>query len=229
LWQVAKRSQSDKVWAVTSVIEQIVAARIVPVVAVDGAEEGVALAKALVAGGLPVAEITLRLPRAMEAIKAVIAQCPEVLVGAGTVINEAQVDEVADAGVKFIVSPGTYEPVIKRAQERGIPILPGVATPSDVMRAVGMGLDVVKLFPAGVVGGPAAIKALAGPFPSIRFMPTGGVTTSNLGEYLSIPAVVGVGGTWMVDRKLVTSGQFDEIARLTKEAVATAETLRPAK
>ena len=214
---------------VTSIIEQIEAARIVPVVAVDGAEEGVNLAKALIAGGLPVAEITLRLPGAMEAIRAVAAQFPEMLVGAGTVINEQQLVEAVEAGAKFIVSPGTFEPVIRKAQELGVPILPGTATPSDVMRALELGVDVVKLFPAGVVGGPGAIKAFSGPFPQVRFMPTGGVTTGNLAEYLSLPAVVGVGGTWMVDRGLVTSGKFDEITKLTKEAVAAAETIRPAK
>lgn len=219
----------DRIQGVTSVIEQIEAARIVPVVAVDGADEGLKLADALIAGGLPIAEITLRLPHAMDAIRAVAKERPEVLVGAGTVINVEQLEEAVAAGAKFIVSPGTFEPVIKRAQELGVPILPGVATPSDVMRAVALGLDVVKLFPAGVVGGPGAIKAFSGPFPQIRFMPTGGVTTSNLGEYLAIPAVVGVGGTWMVDRKLVTDGKYDEITRLTKEAIEAAEQLRPSK
>jgi len=214
---------------VTSVIEQIEAARIVPVVVVDGAEEGLKLANALIAGGLPIAEITLRLPNAMDAIRAVAKERPEVLVGAGTVVNVAQLEAAVAAGAKFVVSPGTYEPVIKRAQELGVPILPGVATPSDIMQAVDLGLDVVKLFPANVVGGPAAIKAFAGPFPNLRFMPTGGVSTGNLGEYLAIPAVIGVGGSWMVDRKLVTSGQFDEITRLTKEAMIAAEQLRPAK
>ena len=212
-----------------SIIERIEAARIVPVVAVDGEAEGLALADALIAGGLPVAEITLRLPKAMDAIKAVAAQRPDMLVGAGTVVNVAQLEEAVAAGAEFIVSPGTFEPVIARAQELGVPILPGVATPSDIMRALAMGLDVVKLFPAGVVGGPAAIKAFSGPFPQIRFMPTGGVTTDNLAEYLSIPAVVGVGGTWMVERGLVTSGNFDAVTRLTKAAVAAAEQLRPAK
>jgi 2-dehydro-3-deoxyphosphogluconate aldolase/(4S)-4-hydroxy-2-oxoglutarate aldolase len=214
---------------VTSVIEQIESFKIVPVVAVDGAQEGLDLADALIEGGLPVAEITLRLPKAMDAIRAVAKERPEVLVGAGTVINEEQLVEAVEAGAKFIVSPGTFEPVIRKAKELGVPILPGVATPSDIMRAIDLGLDVVKLFPAGVVGGPGAIKAFSGPFPLIRFMPTGGVTTANLGEYLAIPAVVGVGGTWMVERSLVTGGKFDEIARITKEAVAAANEHRPTK
>jgi 2-dehydro-3-deoxyphosphogluconate aldolase/(4S)-4-hydroxy-2-oxoglutarate aldolase len=204
------------------VLDRIAAARIVPVVVVDGADEGARLADALVAGGLPVAEITLRMPRALEAIRAVVAEQPDVLVGAGTVVTPAQVDEVVEAGARFLVSPGTYEPVVARAQELGVPILPGVATASDVMRAVNLGLGVVKLFPASVAGGPAAIKALSAPFPGLRFMPTGGVNAGNLHEYLALPSVIAAGGSWMVERPLVTAGDWAEITRRTAEAVALA-------
>lgn len=206
----------------TSVLATVAALRIVPVVVVDGAQEGLRLADALVAGGLPVAEITLRLPGALDAIRAVAAERPGVVVGAGTVISPGQVDEVVAAGARFIVSPGTSESVIARAQEHGVPILPGVATASDVMRAVGLGVDVVKLFPASVAGGPAAIKALSAPFPHLRFMPTGGVSAANLHDYLELPAVIAAGGSWMVERSLVVAGAWDEIERRTAEAVTLA-------
>ena len=205
-----------------TVLDTIAALRIVPVVVVDGADEGLRLADALVAGGLPVAEITLRLPGAVDAIRAVATERPEMIVGAGTVVSPEQVDEVVDAGARFIVSPGTSEAVILRARELGVPILPGVATASDVMRAVSLGVDLVKLFPASVVGGPAAIKALSAPFPQLRFMPTGGVSAKNLHDYLNLPAVIAAGGSWMVDRSLVTAGDWDEITRRTAEAVALA-------
>ncbi|MDR2722517.1 MAG: bifunctional 4-hydroxy-2-oxoglutarate aldolase/2-dehydro-3-deoxy-phosphogluconate aldolase [Cellulomonadaceae bacterium] len=206
-----------------TIIDAIATARIVPVVVVDGPAEGLALADAISAGGLPIAEVTLRLPRALDALKAIAAERPDVIVGAGTVITAAQVDEVVDAGAQFIVSPGTFEPVIRRAQERGVPILPGVASASDVMRALDLDVTLVKLFPAGVVGGPGAIKALAGPFPQVKFMPTGGVSADNLHTYLDLPSVVAAGGSWMVDRTLVTAGYWDEITRRTREAVTLAQ------
>ncbi|WP_425954838.1 bifunctional 4-hydroxy-2-oxoglutarate aldolase/2-dehydro-3-deoxy-phosphogluconate aldolase [Xylanimonas sp. McL0601] len=205
-----------------SVLDRIAALRIVPVVVVDGADEGARLADALVAGGLPVAEITLRLPNALAALRAVAAEQPDVLVGAGTVVTAAQVDEVVEAGAQFIVSPGTFEPVVRRAQELGVPILPGVATASDVMRALDLGVRTVKLFPASIAGGPAAIKALSAPFPQVRFMPTGGVNAVNLHDYLDLPSVIAAGGSWMVERPLVTAGDWAEITRRTVEAVALA-------
>ena len=212
----------------TSVLDTIAALRIVPVVVVDGADEGLRLADALVAGGLPVAEITLRLPGAMDAIRAVADERPDVIVGAGTVISPEQVDDVVAAGARFIVSPGTSKPVILRARELGVPVLPGVATASDIMHALSLGVDVVKLFPASVAGGPGAIKALSAPFPQVRFMPTGGVSAANLHEYLDLPAVIAAGGSWMVERSLVTAGDWDEITRRTAEAVALAAPDTPA-
>lgn len=211
----------------SDVMAALKAAKIVPVVVVDGADEGLQLADALIAGGLPVAEVTLRLPGAMDAIRAISEQRPEIILGAGTVVTAEQAEEAVKAGAKYLVSPGTFEPVIRKAQELGVPILPGVATPSDVMRAVDLGLDTVKLFPAGVVGGPAAIKAFSGPFPNLSFMPTGGVSTGNIAEYFAIPAVIAVGGSWMVERGLVTGGKWEEITELTKQAVAKANELRP--
>ena len=204
------------------VLEQIAAARIVPVVVADGAAEGADLANALVAGGLPIAEVTLRKPGALEAIKATLSAQPDMLVGAGTVVTVAQVDAAVSAGANFLVSPGISDAVVRRAQELGVPIVPGIATPSEAMRALDLGLDVVKLFPASIVGGPATVKALAAPFPSLKFMPTGGVTAANLRSYLDLPAVIAVGGSWMVERSLVTAGDFDEVTRRTADAVALA-------
>ena len=204
----------------TPVLDALAAHRLVPVVVVSGADEGLRIAGSLVDGGLPVAEITLRLPGAVDAIRAVAAEHPDVLVGAGTVISERQVDEVVDAGARFIVSPGTFAPVVRRAQELGVPILPGVATPSDIMTALDLGIDVVKLFPAGALGGPATLKAFAGPFPQVRFVPTGGISAANLFTYLDLDAVVAVGGSWMVERSLVSAGEWDGITRRTREAVA---------
>jgi 2-dehydro-3-deoxyphosphogluconate aldolase / (4S)-4-hydroxy-2-oxoglutarate aldolase len=207
----------------SSVLDTLTARRLVPVVVVDGADEGARLADALVAGGLPVAEITLRLPGAVDAVRAVAKEHPEVLVGAGTVLTPDQVDDAVAAGARYLVSPGTSAAVVRRAQEHGIPVLPGTATASDIMAALELGIDVVKLFPAGVVGGPAAVKALAAPFPQVRFVPTGGVNEGNLAAYLALKPVLAVGGSWMVERSLVTAGDWAEITRRTREAVALAE------
>jgi 2-dehydro-3-deoxyphosphogluconate aldolase/(4S)-4-hydroxy-2-oxoglutarate aldolase len=203
-----------------TVLETLAAHRLVPVVVVDGAEQGARLADALVAGGLPVAEITLRTAGGLDAIRAVAANQPDVIVGAGTVTTASQVDDVVAAGARFIVSPGLSEAVVRRAQEHGIPVLPGVATPTEIMAALDLGVEVVKLFPASVVGGPSAIKAFAAPFPQLRFVPTGGVNADNLGDYLGLKPVLAVGGSWMVEKSLVTAGDWDEITRRTRDAVA---------
>lgn len=208
------------------VVAALGAHRLVPVVVVDGADEGARLADALVAGGLPVAEITLRTAGGVDAIRAVAQTQPDVIVGAGTVTTVDQVDAVVDAGARYIVSPGLSAAVVRRAQEHGVPILPGVATPSEIMAALDLGLDVVKLFPASVVGGPAAIKAFSAPFPGLRFVPTGGVGAANLGDYLGLAPVLAVGGSWMVEKSLVSAGDWAEITRRTAEAVALAEPFR---
>jgi 2-dehydro-3-deoxyphosphogluconate aldolase/(4S)-4-hydroxy-2-oxoglutarate aldolase len=203
-----------------TVLETLAAHRLVPVVVVDGAEQGARLADALVAGGLPVAEITLRTAGGLDAIRAVAANQPDVIVGAGTVTTASQVDDVVAAGARFVVSPGLSEAVVRRAQEQGIPVLPGVATPTEIMAALDLGVEVVKLFPASVVGGPSAIKAFAAPFPQLRFVPTGGVNADNLGDYLGLKPVLAVGGSWMVEKSLVMAGDWDEITRRTRDAVA---------
>ncbi len=205
-------------------LEGIARARVVPVVVVDDAAQGVLVASALRDGGLPVAEVTFRTAGARAAIAAIAREVPDVLVGAGTVVTAAQVDEAVDAGARFLVSPGLSAAVVRRAQELGVPVVPGVATPSDVIAALDLGLDVVKLFPANVVGGPAAVTAFSAPFPGLRFVPTGGVSAANLLDYLALPAVLAAGGSWMVDAALVRAGDTAEITRRTREAVALAAT-----
>ncbi|KZM76898.1 bifunctional 4-hydroxy-2-oxoglutarate aldolase/2-dehydro-3-deoxy-phosphogluconate aldolase [Cellulosimicrobium sp. I38E] len=205
-------------------LEAIARARVVPVVVVDDAEQGVLVASALRDGGLPVAEVTFRTAGARAAIAAIAREVPDVLVGAGTVVNAAQVDEAVEAGARFLVSPGLSAAVVRRAQEVGVPVLPGVATPSDVIAALDLGLDALKLFPANVVGGPAAVKAFSAPFPGLRFVPTGGVSAANLLDYLALPSVLAAGGSWMVDAALVRAGDTAEITRRTREAVELAAT-----
>lgn len=205
-------------------LEAIARARVVPVVVVDDAEQGVLVASALRDGGLPVAEVTFRTAGARAAIEAIAREVPDVLVGAGTVVNAGQVDEAVEAGARFLVSPGLSAAVVRRAQEVGVAVLPGVATPSDVIAALDLGLDAVKLFPANVVGGPVAVKAFSAPFPGLRFVPTGGVSAANLLDYLSLPSVLAAGGSWMVDAALVRAGDTAEITRRTREAVELAAT-----
>ncbi|GAB3161073.1 bifunctional 4-hydroxy-2-oxoglutarate aldolase/2-dehydro-3-deoxy-phosphogluconate aldolase [Myceligenerans halotolerans] len=203
-----------------SVLERLGRARVVPVVVVDDAEQGLGVARALDDGGLPVAEVTFRTSGARAAIEAITDRYPGMLVGAGTVVNPRQVEEAVAAGASFLVSPGLSAPVVRAAQEAGVPILPGVATASDIMAALDLGITTVKLFPAGVVGGPGAIKALSAPFGQVQFVPTGGVSASNLPEYLALPSVLAVGGSWMVDKKLVAAGDLAEITRRTVDAVS---------
>ncbi len=196
-------------------------ARIVPVVVLDDAADADALAAALVAGGLPVAEVTFRTAAAEDSIRAMSAR-GDMLVGAGTVLTPAQVDLAVAAGASYIVSPGLSRAVVERCQEHGVMALPGAVTATEVQAALELGLTTVKFFPAGTSGGAAAIAALAAPFVGVTFVPTGGVGPKNLHEYLSVPAIVAVGGSWMVPRAMVSEGNFAEITRLTAEAVALA-------
>ena len=199
--------------------DQIAAHKRVPVVVLDDAKDAAPLAQALVDGGLPVAEVTFRTAAAAESIE-IMAERGDILVGAGTVLTPAQVDAAVEAGAKYIVSPGTSTAVVKRAQERGVLPRPGAVTATEVMNVLELGLDIVKFFPAGTSGGLPAIKALAAPFGGVKFIPTGGISASNLQEYLSVPAILAVGGSWMVPKSLVNEGKFDQIAELCREAVA---------
>lgn len=192
---------------------------IVPVIAINDADKAVPLAKALCEGGLPAAEITFRTACAAEAIRRIRESVPEMLVGAGTVLTEAQVDEAIDAGVEFIVTPGFNPQIVKYAISKGIEIMPGTATPGEMEQAMSLGLDVVKFFPAEQNGGIAKLKAVAAPYSKLRFMPTGGVNAKNLNDYLSFNKIIACGGTWMVPKDLIDAENWTEITRLTREAV----------
>ena len=202
-----------------SVIDEIYKIGIVPVIALDDAKDAEPLAKALCAGGLPCAEVTFRTAAAEESIRIMATKFPEMLVGAGTVLTTEQVDRAVGAGAKFIVSPGLNPEVVKYCVSKNIPIVPGTANPSDVEAALSLGLDVVKFFPAEQAGGINYIKAIAAPYTKVRFMPTGGVNADNLKDYLDFNKIVACGGTWMCKKELVTSGQFDKIEELTRQAV----------
>lgn len=208
------------------VLEQLAGHRLVPVVVLDEATDAGPLADALVGGGLPVAEVTFRTAAAPDAIR-VMADRGDVLVGAGTVVTPAQVDQAVAAGARYLVSPGTSRAVVERAQEHGVPVLPGAVTATEVQAALELGLDTVKFFPAGTSGGSAAIAALAAPFGGVRFVPTGGVGPRNLDEYLALPSVAAVGGSWMVPRDRVRAGDLAGVQALVADAVALATRLRP--
>ncbi len=194
---------------------------IVPVVVLDDAKDAAPLADALCKGGLPCAEVTFRTEAAAEAIKNMVAARPEMFVGAGTVLTTEQVDRAVEAGAKFIVSPGLNPKVVKYCQEKGVPVVPGTNNPSNIEAALELGLNVVKFFPAEQSGGIAMIKAMSAPYTGVRFMPTGGVNAKNLNDYLSFDKIIACGGSWMVKKDLVAAGKFDEIEKLTEEAVRT--------
>lgn len=202
-------------------LEDVTAHRLVPVVVLDDEAHADPLADALVAGGLPVAEVTFRTSAAAGAILRMAAR-RDILVGAGTVLTADQVDEAVDAGASFVVSPGLSRPVAERCRERDVRHLPGVATATEVQTARDLGLTALKFFPAEASGGSAAVKALSAPFGDVTFIPTGGVSLANLGEYLASPAVAAVGGSWMVAPGLIAEGRFTEVTRLTDQAVAEA-------
>lgn len=205
----------------TELLEQLGQARLVPVVVLEDADDAAPLAEALVAGGLAVAEVTFRTEAALAAIQAIAAR-GDVLLGAGTVLSPDQVDAAVDAGAQYIVSPGLSEPVVRRATERGVLALPGTVTATEIQAALAVGLGAVKFFPAGTSGGAPAIKALSAPFPEVQFVPTGGVGPANLSDYLSLPSVLAVGGSWMVPKDVIAAGDFEQITALTAEAVQLA-------
>lgn len=201
----------------TTLVELLSTHRLLPVLTLSGPEEGTSVGGALIEGGLPLAEVTLRREGALESLRAMSRL--DLTVGAGTVVTADQVDLAVDAGAAYVVSPGLHHDVVERCRQRGVPVLPGVATASDLMQAVALGIDTVKLFPADLVGGPAAVQAFAGPFPTMRFVPTGGVKPSTMAAYLSLPAVLATGGSWLAPRDLVEAGHWEEITRRVREAV----------
>jgi len=192
--------------------------RVIPVVTLTDPDSATGVAAALARGGLPIAEITFRSDAAERAI-AVIASQTDVRVGAGTIIDSELVDRAVAAGATFIVTPGFSVSVVERCLELGIPVIPGVGGATDIMSALAYGLAVLKLFPADALGGPQTVKALSGPFPRVRFVPTGGVTATNAPEYLALDSVAAVGGSWITPSRAVADRQFDEVTRLAAEAV----------
>jgi len=200
-------------------IKKISALGIVPVIKLTDAANAVPLCRALANGGLPVAEITFRTDAAEESIRRVAAELPEVLVGAGTILTIDQVKRAMNAGAKFIVTPGFDEEVTRYCVENNIPIFPGCPTTSDIQKAIKLGLKVVKFFPAEAMGGLATIKAVAAPYGSMLFMPTGGVNEKNLNDYLAFNKIVACGGSWMAKEDLINAGKFDEIEAATRSAV----------
>ena len=199
---------------------------VVPVVVLEDVKDAVPLAKALVEGGLPCAEVTFRTEAAEESIRLMTEQFPEMLVGAGTVLTKEQVDAAAAAGAKFIVSPGFDPEIVDYCLEKEIPVYPGCVSPSEVAQAVKRGLKVVKFFPAEPAGGLPMIKAMAAPYNQLRFMPTGGIGTQNLKDYLGFDKIICCGGSWMVKADLIKNGEFEKICNLTKEAKELAKSIR---
>ena len=200
------------------VLSRLAAAGVVPVVVLDKAEDAVPTARAMVAGGIDVMEITFRTAAAADSIRAVAAEVPEMLVGAGTVLNLEQCKLAVECGAKFIVSPGYDEETVAWCVENGVAVTPGCVTPTEIMAALKHGLKVVKFFPANVYGGLNAIKALAGPFVGLKFIPTGGVNQQNLGEFVSNPSIHAVGGSWVCPKADIAAHNFDKITQLCAEA-----------
>ena len=205
-----------------NVSERLAASAIVPVVVLDDAKDAAETAKALLAGGVDVMEITFRTAAAADSIKAVAENCRDMLVGAGTVITLEQCKQAVECGAKFIVSPGFDEEVVRWCVENGIAVTPGCVTPSEIMAAMKLGLTVVKFFPAGVYGGLSAMKALSGPFGGIKFIPTGGVNGQNIGEFIAAPFIHAVGGSWVCPKADIAAGNFEKITELCKQARSAA-------
>ncbi len=201
------------------IIEKIRKVGLVPVIKIDDAAKAVPLAKALAKGGIPVAEVTFRTACAAEAIRNISKECPEVILGAGTVISVEQAKAAVEAGAKYIISPGFDKEVVEYCVQNNVPITPGCSDASDVSVAAKLGLEVVKFFPAEAAGGLKVLKALAGPFPNMKFIPTGGIGPNNLNDYLAFGKVIACGGSWMVPEKAVNDCDWDQITALAKEAV----------
>ena len=210
----------------STVAEKIAGFGVVPVVVLEDVKDAAPLAKALVEGGLPCAEVTFRTAAAEESIRVMTTEYPDMFVGAGTVLTIEQVDRAVAAGAKFIVSPGFDPEIVDYCLEKEIPVFPGCITPSEVAQAVKRGLKVVKFFPAEQFGGVATIKAMAAPYVGLKFMPTGGVNAKNLESYLGCDKIIACGGSWMVKGDLVKAGKFDEIKDLTAEAVKLVAEIR---
>lgn len=205
------------------ILEEIGLYKIVPVIIIDEVENSIPLANALIDGGLPVAEVTFRTKAAKESIEKIANEFPKMLLGAGTVLSVDQVKSAIDSGAKFIVSPGLNPKVVEYCLSNNIPITPGIATPTEVERALEFNLEVVKYFPAEALGGLNYLKAISAPFGNLRFIPTGGIDEKNLLGYVQFPKVLACGGSWMVKNELIKNKKFDEIKKLTSSALSIAK------
>ena len=201
------------------ILQKIAKIRIVPVVAIEKAEDAKRLGEALVKGGIPCAEVTFRTDAALETIRIMTEEFPDMLVGAGTVLKTEQADRAVAAGAKFCVSPGFNPRVVKHCIDNGRTMVPGCSSPTDIEAALEFDLEVVKIFPAEAIGGLPLIKAMSAPYSNMKFMPTGGINAVNIGKYLEFKKIIACGGSWMVDKKLINEGRFDEIEKLCREAV----------
>ena len=201
-----------------SILDQFYEIGIIPVLEIDSVQGAVPLAEALLAGGLPVAEVTMRTGAAVESIQIIANEVPQIMVGAGTVTSRDQAEAARDAGAQYLVSPGIVEEVVVWAQENQIPMIAGAVTPTEIMHGIRLGLHVLKFFPAETMGGLKAIESMSDPFPGVRFIPTGGIRPENASQYLQHERIHAVGGSWMAKRQMIAEGNFDEIKRLAKEA-----------
>lgn len=208
------------------IFERIKETGIIPVIKLENTEDAEELGRVLVRGGIPIAEVTFRAKGAAEVIKTMAEQIPELTVGAGTVLTTEQADEAIAAGAKFIVSPGFNRRVVQHVIDKGLPMIPGCMTPSEIEQGLELGLDVLKFFPAEASGGMKMIKAMSGPYGGVKFIPTGGINKDNLAAYLSSDKILAVGGSWMVKSDLLKERQFDEVERLCLEAVKIKEQIR---
>jgi len=204
----------------SAVVERFATMRILPVIVIDDPDNAIPLARALNDGGLPCAEITLRTPRALEALRRIASELPEMLIGAGTVLTPAQAAEARAAGARFAIAPGFNAGVVEFCQSVDLPVFPGVCTPTEIEMALGAGLTVLKFFPAEPVGGLAFLKAVAAPYTTVSFIPSGGIGPSNLASYLTFPRVVACNGSWMAPNDWIAAGQFDRIRDTTRAAVS---------
>ncbi len=215
----------DREHSMADVLSRLRQIKIIPVIVIENADDAIPLASALTEAGLPCAEITFRTAAGVESLRRIAAEFPEMLVGAGTVLTPQQAEEARQAGAKFVVSPGSNARVVDHCLEQGIPIYPGVCTPTEVEGVLEKGITVAKFFPAEPMGGLAFLKALCGPYPMMEFMPTGGINASNIGQYLSFEKVVACGGSWMAPAEWIRAKQFDRIRQETERAVQAVRTL----
>ena len=210
----------------TDLLDKLGTLGVVPVVKIERAEDAIELGRALLAGGLPCAEITFRTAAAEEAIRRISSSLPEIILGAGTVLTVDQADKAVSAGARFIVSPGFNQKVVDWCLRNEIPVTPGVMTPTEIDMALDRGLNILKFFPAEAIGGIAVLKAISAPYGGVKFIPTGGINQNNLADYLALPSVHCCGGSWLVKASLISAGKFDEITNLTRDAMSLVRQVR---